>query len=303
MQKDFVSPKELIAEAPGIIGEEYQGEWAIYSCSMLTHAPANISVLYPDRAEECPELIAKLIDIVNTPELRKYDTMQWKEDAMETLSGSKHHMTYLSILSWTITDYKMVGGDERYDDILHSCCEALSRRMLDSKYDLNLLSFPRKPIWITDMLVTIIALKNYSKLYDGKYCDIVDKWLHNAKTIWRHKGSGFLAGMLPGQSYRQKGITVRGSQCALNCSFLSLIDELFAKEQYEILKKKFTKQATMSGKTIVGIKEYLRKDPEFSMKAGDAGLVKVLLAQSLFLVQRHISEIGITAIKCYVLLR
>jgi len=47
-------PAQLIADTPSMIGEEYQGEWAIYSCSMLAHALANISVLYPDKATQCP---------------------------------------------------------------------------------------------------------------------------------------------------------------------------------------------------------------------------------------------------------
>jgi len=83
-QQVIKEPSQLIADAPSVIGKEYQGEWAIYSCSMLTHALANISVLYLDKANQCPAIIAKLIDIVNTPEMRNYDTMQWKEDAIKS---------------------------------------------------------------------------------------------------------------------------------------------------------------------------------------------------------------------------
>lgn len=273
VKKIMKSPKELFNEAPDIIGEEYQGEWAIYCCSMLTHALANISVIYPDKKEKCPELIAKLIDIANSPEIRKYDTLQWKEDAMETLNGNKSHMTYLSILSWMITNYKLAGGDGRYDNLLHAMCEALVRRMKASPYDLNLLSFPRKPIWLPDMLVTIVALKNYARLYDGEYADMVEAWLNNAKTKWIHKKTGLLAGMLPGASYRQKGIVMRGSCTALNCSYLSMVDEDFAREQHKLMVQKMTNTVTVMGKTVTGVKEYLTKDPKFEMKAGDAGLV------------------------------
>ena len=37
---------------------------------------------------------------------------------METLEGDKSHMTYLSILAWMITLYKMSGGGEEYDRTL-----------------------------------------------------------------------------------------------------------------------------------------------------------------------------------------
>jgi len=267
-------PEELMQEAPKMIGREYQGEWAIYCCSMLTHALVNISILYPEKKAKCPELISRMIDLVNTPTIREYDTMQWKEDAIETLATSnKSHMTYISILAWMITNYKFVGGDGRYDSLLHSLCEALNRRMLASHYDMNLLSFPNKPIWLPDMLVSLVSLSNYGKLYNGKYGDTVSKWLANAKTKWIHKSTGLLAGQLPGQSRRVKGMVIRGSHSGLNTSYLTMVDEEFARQQYEAMKKSLRLEANFMGKKACGVKEYLRQSPEFKMAPGDAGLV------------------------------
>jgi len=269
----IIDPEALMNKAPAMIGREYQGEWAIYCCSMLTHALANISYLYPDKKKDCPELIAQLIEIANTPTIREYDTMQWKEDAMETLDGPKSHMTYLSILAWMISNFKMAGGDDRYDSLFHKLCETLVRRMHESKYDLNLLSFPRKQIWIPDMLVTLVALKNYSRMYNGKYADTIEAWIKNARTLWIHRTTGLLAGMLPGESRYQKGITIKGSHTALICSYLSLVDEEFAHEQYVKMCQKLRKEEIFMGKTICGVKEYLRKSPDFQMAPGDAGLI------------------------------
>ena len=261
-------PETLINEAPSMIGREYQGEWAIYCCSMLTHALTNISYLYPEKKEKCPLLIAKIIEIVNTPVIREYDTNQWKE----TLDGPKSHMTYLSILAWMISNYKMAGGDNRYDELFCKLCETLNRRMFESKYDLNLLSFPGKPIWLPDMLVTLVALRNYSRLFDGRYDDTINKWLTSAKTKWIHKSTGLLAGQLPGQG-RLRNMVIRGSHTALICSYLSLVDEDFAHAQYKQMCKVLRKEATFMGKTVCGVKEYLRKDPGFKMTPGDAGFV------------------------------
>lgn len=272
-KKIITTPEALMNQAPSMIGREYQGEWAIYCCSMLTHALTNISYIYPDKKARCPELIAKMIEIVNTPTIREYDTLQWKEDAMESLNGPKHHMTYLSILAWMISNYKMAGGDNRYDELLHKLCETLNRRMIESKYDLNLLSFPYKPIWLPDMLVTIVALRNYGKLYDGKYDDTLTRWIANAKSKWIHKESGLLAGQLPGQSRRVKGMVMRGSHSALNCSYLTMVDENFAHEQYKQMCKVMRKDVSLMGKKICGVKEFLRKSPDFKMMPGDAGLV------------------------------
>lgn len=269
----ITDPESLMNKAPSIIGREYQGEWAIYCCSMLTHALTNITYLYPDKKDKCPELISKMIEIVNTPTIREYDTIQWKEDAMATLEGSKSHMTYLSILAWMITNYKMSGGDGRYDTLLHKLCETLNRRMLESKYDLNLLSFPGKPVWLPDMLVTLVALRNYGLLYSGKYDDTINKWLTNAKTKWIHKGTGLLAGQLPGQGRLRRGMVIRGSHTALICSYLTMVDENFAREQYQRMVKVMRKDESLLGKQICGVKEYLKKSPDFKMMPGDAGLV------------------------------
>lgn len=265
-------PEKLIQKMPSQIGREYQGQWAIYCCSMLAFALANISRLYPDKMEKCPELIAKLIRLVNTPTIRYYDTMLWHEDAMKTLAGEKSHMTYLSILAWMITNYKMIGGDGQFDALLDTLCETLKRRMIASPYDLNLLSFPFKQIFVPDMLVSIVALHNYAQLNDGKYADTVEAWLHNAKTKWIHKRTGLLAGMLPGAG-RFKSVAIRGSYSALNCSYLSLVDEAFAREQYEKMKAVLGIETSFMGAKLCGVREYVKKTPKLSMKAGDAGLV------------------------------
>lgn len=266
-------PETLVNKAPSMIGREYQGEWAIYCCSMLSHALANISYLYPDKKEKCPELIAKMIELVNTPIIREYDTMQWKEDAMESLAGPKSHMTYLSILAWMISNYKLAGGDNRYDNLYHVLCDTLVRRMHESKYDLNLLSFPHKQIWLPDMLVTLVALKNYSRFFGDKYADTIAAWVQNARTKWTHKTTGLLAGMLPGESRYQKGMRIRGSHTALICSYLTMVDEQLAREQYEKMCKLMRKEVTFMGKKVCGVQEDLKKSPAFKPAPGDAGLI------------------------------
>ena len=42
------SPRVLLCEMPEGIGTQFQGEWALYSCSMLAAALFNMSKLYPE---------------------------------------------------------------------------------------------------------------------------------------------------------------------------------------------------------------------------------------------------------------
>lgn len=273
--KIIVSPRNLLRNMPSILGKYYAGQWAIYSCSMLTAALYNISRIYPEEKEQNIQRIERLIDIVLSPELREYDTNAWKEDALLSLSGKKSHMTYLSILSWMILNYKKAGGGSRHDKLLHSCCEAMHRRMLMSD-DLNLLSFPRTPIFLPDMLVAIVALKQYGILYDGKYSTTVDAWLNKAKTIWRHKSTGLLKSMLPTKK-NTKRRTLRGSYSALNCYYLSLIDPEFAESQYYSLLKTFYSDEAED--IFWGIHEYLQKRPRFKLDV-DAGPIVFGLSAS-----------------------
>ena len=264
--KILVSPERLLSEMPSVLGKHFGGEWAFYSCSHYAAALLNISRLYPEEKELCLARMERIIDIVLNPAIREYDTMKWGEDALDTLSGNTSHMTYLSILAWIITCYKMAGGTDKRDEILHGCCEALDRRMRRSR-DLNLLSFPHTPIFFPDMLFCIVALHNYSLLFDGKYADTVQLWLHKAKTEWTDKRTGLLLSMLYQYSNGQHSRRPRlhDSYTALNCYCLSLIDPDYAKDQYARMKCWFT-----SHRFLTGIREYITWKPILRLDV-DAG--------------------------------
>ena len=57
------SPQQLLDEMPSGIGEQFQGEWALYTCSMTSAALANIALLYPQNKEVSLKYIDKIIDI------------------------------------------------------------------------------------------------------------------------------------------------------------------------------------------------------------------------------------------------
>ena len=47
VSKVVTSPQQLIDEMPRGIDRQFQGEWALYTCSMTCTALANIAILYP----------------------------------------------------------------------------------------------------------------------------------------------------------------------------------------------------------------------------------------------------------------
>ena len=73
-------PEELIAKMPEQIGRQFQGQWAIYACSMTACALCNLIRLYPELQDKYMGNVVRLIDQTNTPTIRYYDTerrMHW----------------------------------------------------------------------------------------------------------------------------------------------------------------------------------------------------------------------------------
>ena len=268
------TPQDLLNEMPSGIGEQFQGEWALYTCSMTSAALANIAILYPQNKELSIKFIGQIIDIAMSEEIREYDKLRWGEDPMDGIYGNLSHISYYSHLAWMISRYKQIGGDGKYDDLYHSLCKAMNRRIRQSK-SLNLPTYPGEYIYIPDMLVAIVALANYSSQYDGKYSTTVNMWVERAKKEWIDKETGLVASFL--EVYNDSiriVLPVKGSYSALNCYYLSLVDPEFAKEQYDCLMKNYKQ-----GFPFAGIKEYHDRTCLFGMDI-DAGPIIFNLSPS-----------------------
>ncbi len=248
IEEVVVDPEQLLRKMPGCIGLQFQGEWALYTCSMFTEALTNMAYLYPKTKDYAIMMIDSLIQIVMSPELRSYDTLRWGEDPLESLDGNKSHISYLSHLAWMIGNYRSISGDSRYSHLHDSICEAMNRRILLSQI-MNLPTYPEEHVYVPDMLVAIVAMSEYARINDGKYSSLVESWINRAKSEWIDDGTGLLCSFLD-ESGKVEG-PVKGSYAALNCYYLTKIDDKFAKEQYERLKYYFCQTFPASG-----IKEY-----------------------------------------------
>ena len=267
------TPQKVLNAMPSGIGVQFQGEWALYSCSMLSAALVNISHLYPETKEENLQYIDSLIKIVMSPELRYYDKMRWNEDPLESLNGDNSHVSYLSHLAWMICGYKEIGGDGKYDKLLSNLCMTMNHRILLSK-SLNLPTYPDESIYIPDMLVAIVALEKYADMNHGKYRSTVRMWINKAQKEWIDKDTGLLASFIDENGKQYEGAPVKGSYSALNCYYLTFIDETFAKQQYEKLKSLFWKDGF-----VTGLKEYWNRACPIGLDM-DAGPIILELSPS-----------------------
>ena len=272
--KVATTPQKLLDEMPSSIGEQFQGEWAIYSCSMTCAALANIAILYPKNKELSIKFIGDIIDIALSEEIKEYDRMRWGEDPMDGIYGNRSHISYYSHVAWMISRYKQIGGDNKYDGLYHSLCKAMNRRICQSPI-LNAPTYPGEYIYIPDMLVAIVALSNYAQHYGGKYQSTVDRWIEKASSEWIDQETGLLASFLEEDNGKaQVVLPVKGSYSALNCYYLSLVAPKFAQKQYELLKKNFRQDFL-----ITGLKEYHDRICLFGMDI-DAGPIIFNLSPS-----------------------
>lgn len=266
IEKVCVEPRQLLMNMPSGIGLQFQGEWALYSCSMLTQVLANVAELYPEEREKSIVTTDSLIQIVKSDYIRLYDKIRWQEDPLESLDGKSSHVSYLSHLAWMITNYKRVGGSSKYDNLLDSVCETMNRRILANP-NLNLPTYPDEPVYIPDMMVAIVALHKH-----GGYDSTVSKWLEKAKAEWIDPTTGLMVSFLPEDGEK---MPVKGSYSALNCYYLTLLgDEAFAKNQYHCLKEYFRR-----GGLLPGLKEYHDRTPWLGMDI-DAGPILFGLSPS-----------------------
>ena len=274
ISKVATTPQKLLDEMPSVIGEQFQGEWAIYSCSMTCAALANIAILYPGNKELSIKYIREIIDIALSEEIKEYDKMRWGEDPMDGIYGNRSHISYYSHVAWMISRYKQIGGDNKYDGLYHSLCKAMNKRICQSPI-FNAPTYPGECIYIPDMLVAIVAMSNYANQYDGKYQSTVDQWIEKASSEWIDQETGLLASFLEEDNGKaQIVLPVKGSYSALNCYYLSLVAPKFAQEQYELLKKNFRQDFL-----ITGLKEYHDRTCLFGMDI-DAGPIIFNLSPS-----------------------
>lgn len=246
VEKVAVEPRQLLREMPTGLDLQFQGEWALYSCSMLAKALSNIATLYPETKQEAINTIDSLIGIVKSPELRLYDRIRWGEDPLDSISGDKSHISYLSHLAWMIGNYRKIGGGEKYNALHDSLCGAMNRRILESEI-LNLPTYPGEEIYIPDMLVAVVALCDYAKLNNGKFQSTVDKWMEQAKSEWIDVETGLLRSFLPLDGNISVKYPIKGSYSALNTYYLTQIDPEFVAAQYDRLKATFLKDSWLTG--------------------------------------------------------
>lgn len=236
-------------DMPSTIGSQFQGEWALVTYSMLAAALTNSSVRWPETKTTSIAVVKDLIELTLQESTRRFDTLRWGEDPLDSLAGENGHIGYLGHLNFILSAYKALKG-AGYDKLFSTISESLARRLRNAGGKC-LATYPYENRYSADNAVVVASLANYSKLHQGKLKEIVTTWVQHAKVHASEQTTGLMPFRYDSDCHPlDHG---RGSGTGWNSFYLGYIDVDFAKEQYRLLKKEFRQHWI-----IGGVREYRR---------------------------------------------
>jgi len=218
---------------PQVIGQFFQGEWAIGTCSMTAAALTNIAFLYPDTRAESLDVIDGLAKLALTNEFQEFDARAWGESPINSLGSMKGHIGYLGHLNLILLARRLLGGNEEYDSQILSINEAFQRRIKSHKFPL-LETYPGE-IYTSDNAVVYAGLELFGKVFNIDLSQIFERFVEYARSQLLDPQTSLVRFAVDANG---DGLQIgRGSGTGWNSFYFPFFDKTFAAEQYQLAKK------------------------------------------------------------------
>lgn len=225
---DF-GPDDLSASLSPLI----RGEWAVGSLSMTACALTSLALRYPETRAEASEVLARLAETLQRPELRRFDTDEWGEDALAGLSGRKGHLGYLGHLAIVLGAYRVAGGDGRFDDRHRAVVDGLARRLERRPL---IETYPGQT-WTADNVVAYAAIALFDRVHGTDHGALFRRFEAHARRHLLDPDTGTIV-FRADRGGRGFGRS-RGSGVGWNGFYLPFFAPELAAEQYERAKAAF----------------------------------------------------------------
>ena len=240
-----------VADMPMMVASPYRQELAIATLSMTSVALTNLSFRDPAQVAPNREAVKVMLSRMLSDEIRHYDVLWWGEDAIDSLAGDKGHAGYLGHLNLTLGCYFLLGGDDPVLRDLHErVSEALARR-LERSGSYHAESFPGW-IYTADNVVVILSLRLHDSTAQPRYAALIARWLDFSQANLLDPASGMLRYYVSAKGHAAG--TSRGVLQAWNSMWLPLIDEQFARDQYEHMDRALVARSAWAN--LAAIREY-----------------------------------------------
>lgn len=249
-------PNYTFTDVPPVIDDVFRKQWAMVALSMTSMALTNIALDFPETRESALAAVEKMVPKILETQFRDHENYWWDEDSLDTLDGPNGHAGYLGHLNIVLAAYRVLGGDEKYDDLNRRVTDALARRVAESPNH-YIETFPAArfspSIFVPDTMAVLASIA-WSDIAQGTdHSSALRLW----STYNREQNIDSDTGLLHpwvktgGLGYGQP----RGSYAAWNSIFLPHVDFEFGAQQYQALKRNF---ATTFPPGAGAIREYVR---------------------------------------------
>lgn len=216
--------------------QQAKGEYALVTYSMATFALTNIAMERPEMRQEFSRTIEKWINLVLKDEFQSFDSLAWGENPLDeaVLEKDRGHIGYYGHLNLMLGAYSLLNNDGKFGELHRKISDAIDRRM--KKYPHRHVETYPGETYPPDNTVAVASLRVADMTLGKNYEKTVNEWTEQTKKIEDPK-----LGMIPFQIDSETGKliqTFRGSNMGWNSFFLPLIDESYAKIQFERFRKK-----------------------------------------------------------------
>lgn len=251
-----------VDDMPSLVSSPYREELAIATLSATSVALTNLAFRDPAERARARDAVHRMLGRLLSGEIRRYDVLWWGEDAIESLDGPNGHIGYLGHLNLTLGCYLLLGGDDPEMRELFQRVSAAIAHRIDTSASFHAESFPGWT-YTADNVVAILSLRLHDVALEPRYGDVTARWLAFTRATLLDPDTGMMryhvtkAGAAAG--------TARGVLQAWNSMWLPLIDEAFARDQYERMR------TNLLARTRIGNFEAIREYPRG--KVGPTDLV------------------------------
>jgi hypothetical protein len=236
-RRDYLDARLTSAAAAGTPDDPlFSGEWVLVTISMTAMASTNIAFSNPDTLEDGRRVVNRCAERALTEATRAFDTTQWGEDSLSTLSGAKSHIGYLGHLLLILEAKRLLGGGT--DPHEGPVADALARRYEAAPFP-YLETYPDQR-YTADNMVALAALAMSDLARTPKHAALLARFVAYTKAHLLDPRSQLVVFGVT-DTGEAKG-TARGSGVGWNSLYLPFVDEAFAKAQATFLRDRFSKK-------------------------------------------------------------
>ncbi len=208
--------------------------------SFHSYAMTNIGLTDDSKKEKSAESIDKAIEKYISEDM-KTNILGEESKKLRNLEFSEKPNTcenifYYANLNLMIGGYKLVSGDNKYDDI-HSTLTKEIARSFEKSGGVNLNSFSNLS-WTADNTVALASLKLYDHINETSYSEnSIELWKNWIKENMLDE-DGNMYSMMNGIT-KEPTEGARGSNLAYSIIFINMFDPEFSKKLYGSLEENF----------------------------------------------------------------